>query len=139
MWIWIHFELTIVYTHTQLIEAKKFPVIFVVTPDWLWACAERWERVEELLYPLNSDVGSVRRKPPPHCTSPDLKVQFAMTAASKEESGRAAVYDRVTGKRIFRHSKTEREKSLAPLRTKNVSYYFFILPNESRIDSRLAA
>ncbi|XP_047996673.1 RNA polymerase II subunit A C-terminal domain phosphatase isoform X2 [Leguminivora glycinivorella] len=26
--------------------------LHVVTPEWLWACAERWERVDERLYPL---------------------------------------------------------------------------------------
>ncbi|XP_052743600.1 RNA polymerase II subunit A C-terminal domain phosphatase isoform X4 [Bicyclus anynana] len=26
--------------------------VHVVTPDWLWSCAERWERVDERLYPL---------------------------------------------------------------------------------------
>lgn len=26
--------------------------LHVVTPDWLWTCAERWERVDERLYPL---------------------------------------------------------------------------------------
>lgn len=26
--------------------------IHVVTPDWMWTCAERWERVDERLYPL---------------------------------------------------------------------------------------
>lgn len=26
--------------------------LHVVTPEWLWTCAERWERVDERLYPL---------------------------------------------------------------------------------------
>lgn len=26
--------------------------LHVVTPEWLWSCAERWERVDERLYPL---------------------------------------------------------------------------------------
>ncbi|XP_067363952.1 RNA polymerase II subunit A C-terminal domain phosphatase isoform X2 [Channa argus] len=27
----------------------------VVNPDWLWSCLERWERVEEQLYPLKDE------------------------------------------------------------------------------------
>lgn len=50
----------------------------IVTPDWLWSCAERWERVEEKLYPLNSK-GSKNRHPPPHCSSPEHVPNFNIT------------------------------------------------------------
>jgi len=43
----------------------------VVTPDWLWACAERWERTEERLFPLGKNA-PVTRKPPAHCSSPEI-------------------------------------------------------------------
>ncbi|RZF41409.1 hypothetical protein LSTR_LSTR000123 [Laodelphax striatellus] len=49
--------------------AKKMKHIKVVTPDWLWSCAERWERVEELLFPVSCEKTSSRH-PPPHCVSP---------------------------------------------------------------------
>ncbi|XP_076268185.1 RNA polymerase II subunit A C-terminal domain phosphatase Fcp1 [Rhynchophorus ferrugineus] len=42
----------------------------IVTPDWLWSCAERWEHVDERIFPLNSK-GSKNRHPPPHCSSPE--------------------------------------------------------------------
>lgn len=42
----------------------------IVTPDWLWACAECWEHLEEKIFPLNSK-GSKNRHPPPHCSSPE--------------------------------------------------------------------
>ncbi|KAK9736853.1 NLI interacting factor-like phosphatase [Popillia japonica] len=42
----------------------------IVTPDWLWTCAERWEHVSEVIYPLNRR-GSKNRHPPPHCSSPE--------------------------------------------------------------------
>lgn len=42
----------------------------IVTPDWLWSCAERWERVNERIFPLNNK-GSKNRHPPPHCSSPE--------------------------------------------------------------------
>lgn len=47
----------------------------IVTPDWLWACAERWTKVEEKLYTLNNK-GSKNRHPPPHCSSPEHNANF---------------------------------------------------------------
>ncbi|XP_030031791.2 RNA polymerase II subunit A C-terminal domain phosphatase isoform X2 [Manduca sexta] len=44
--------------------------LHVVTPDWLWTCAERWERVDERLYPLQRGGQSSSRRPPAHCSSP---------------------------------------------------------------------
>ncbi|XP_039759176.1 RNA polymerase II subunit A C-terminal domain phosphatase isoform X2 [Pararge aegeria] len=44
--------------------------IHVVTPEWLWTCAERWERVDERLYPLQRGGQSSARRPPAHCSSP---------------------------------------------------------------------
>ena len=37
---------------SKLLEAKKHPGVKIVSPKWLWACAEQWERVEETAYPL---------------------------------------------------------------------------------------
>ncbi len=45
--------------------------IHVVTPDWLWTCAERWERVDERLFPLTK-TSQVTLKPPSHCISTGL-------------------------------------------------------------------
>ncbi|KAL1513002.1 hypothetical protein ABEB36_002490 [Hypothenemus hampei] len=42
----------------------------IVTPDWLWCCAERWEQADERIFPLNAK-GSKNRHPPPHCSSPE--------------------------------------------------------------------
>lgn len=50
--------------------AKKNGNIKIVNPDWLWTCAERWEHVDERLFPLTSK-GRASRIPPPHCSSPD--------------------------------------------------------------------
>lgn len=47
----------------------------IVTPDWLWSCAERWSKVDERLYNL-SNKGSKNRHPPPHCSSPEHSVVF---------------------------------------------------------------
>nr|CAH0099104.1 unnamed protein product [Daphnia galeata] len=110
----------------KLIEAKKYKHIRVVTPDWLWACAERWERVEERLYPLNSEFAIVRRKPPAHCTSPDVAFQLAIAASVKEvHDAVVPYYDRVTGKRVFRQPKrSDKGKTLATSRGSNTQKRF---------------
>lgn len=52
--------------------ARKRSDIKIVTPEWLWLCAERWEHVEERLFPLRSEgCGSSSRDPPAHCSSPE--------------------------------------------------------------------
>lgn len=44
-----------------------------MTPNWLWKCAERWERVEERLFPLTKETEKkVQRVPPLHCSNPDM-------------------------------------------------------------------
>ncbi|XP_045537551.1 RNA polymerase II subunit A C-terminal domain phosphatase [Papilio machaon] len=48
-------------------KRRKF---YVVTPEWLWTCAERWERVDERLYSLQRGGQSSSRRPPAHCSSP---------------------------------------------------------------------
>ncbi|CAH2042550.1 unnamed protein product, partial [Iphiclides podalirius] len=55
---------------TRRIGEGKMNKLFVVTPDWLWTCAERWERVDERLYPLTRGGQSSSRRPPAHCSSP---------------------------------------------------------------------
>ncbi|CAG9860661.1 unnamed protein product [Phyllotreta striolata] len=47
----------------------------IVTPDWLWCCAERWEHADERIFPLNSK-GSKNRHPPPHCSSPQHTISY---------------------------------------------------------------
>lgn len=49
----------------------------IVTPDWLWACAEQWEHVDERVFPLNSK-GSKNRHPPPHCSSPEHVINYSV-------------------------------------------------------------
>ncbi|XP_033340142.2 RNA polymerase II subunit A C-terminal domain phosphatase Fcp1 isoform X1 [Megalopta genalis] len=50
--------------------AKKNGKIKIVNPDWLWTCAERWEHVDERLFPLTIKARA-SRIPPPHCSSPE--------------------------------------------------------------------
>ena len=37
---------------SKLLEARRMPGIKIVNPRWLWACAERWKKVDEELYPI---------------------------------------------------------------------------------------
>ena len=93
----------------QVVEAKKWKHVRIVTPDWLWSCAERWEHVEELLYPLSGEMTVVHRKPPAHCTSPDVALQLVMAGSSLEESkATAPVSDRSADKK-----RTDKGKTLA--------------------------
>lgn len=32
-----------------------------MNPDWLWSCLERWDKVEEQLFPLSEDYGKAPR------------------------------------------------------------------------------
>lgn len=37
-------------------QVKKHKDVHIVNPDWLWTCMDRWEWVEERLYPLSEDA-----------------------------------------------------------------------------------
>ena len=37
-------------------NALKRSKIHIVSPQWLWACAERWQHVDERLFPLIADA-----------------------------------------------------------------------------------
>ncbi|XP_077294856.1 RNA polymerase II subunit A C-terminal domain phosphatase Fcp1 [Arctopsyche grandis] len=50
-------------------SSTERPSPHTVTPAWLWCCAERWQHVEETLFPLRGGARYPRR-PPPHCGSP---------------------------------------------------------------------
>ncbi|KFB46902.1 hypothetical protein ZHAS_00014910 [Anopheles sinensis] len=67
-------------------NARKNSKINIVTPEWLWTCAERWEHVEERLYPLKASNPAKMRQPPPHCHSPEHVVNYGGgTTKSREE------------------------------------------------------
>lgn len=58
-------------TGTQKVfQAQKTKIIQIVTPEWLWTCSERWEHVDEKLYPLSTNRPRQMRQIPAHC-SPD--------------------------------------------------------------------
>lgn len=56
-------------TGTQKVyQAQKIKHIHIVTPAWLWTCAERWERVEEKLFPVTANRSHKMRHVPAHCS-----------------------------------------------------------------------
>lgn len=66
--------------------AQKFGKIKIVNPDWLWSCAERWEYVEERLFPLDPNNPSKTRNPPAHCHSPEHKSEYSFLDAIETNS-----------------------------------------------------
>lgn len=64
----------------------------LVTPDWLWTCAERWEKVDERMFPLRNAVPNTEsRNPPAHCRSPEhpepLPYQITNNVNSNQVAG----------------------------------------------------
>ena len=78
-------------------EAKKRAKnVHLVTPDWLWCCAERWERIDERLYPLYKSA-PITVKPPAHCSSPEDNASDRMAefdASTFDFSGRPKIAER---------------------------------------------
>lgn len=55
-------SLTVVSTGTEKVrQAQECRHLHVVSPDWLWSCLERWDKVEEQLFPLTEDDARVHR------------------------------------------------------------------------------
>lgn len=55
--------------------AQKNRKIKIVTPDWLWTCAERWEHVSESIFPLSNKKTDRMRKIPLHCSPERLQAK----------------------------------------------------------------
>lgn len=78
----------------KAISARKRGDIKVVTPDWLWCCAERWEHADERLFPLDPKKPSKMRQPPPHTLhSPEHGGASDKGSNSDDESGAVEVGD----------------------------------------------
>ena len=44
----------------KYVKAKKNPKIEIVSPEWLWSCAERWKHVSERLFRLTKVKENVK-------------------------------------------------------------------------------
>ncbi|KAM9340124.1 RNA polymerase II subunit A C-terminal domain phosphatase [Symphorus nematophorus] len=96
-------------------QAQGCKHLHVVNPDWLWSCLERWERVEEQLYPLKEDYSKTPRSNSPAAffDSPSsLQKHIFQPAATHHRPPPPApevrTYDSVTGKLIRRGPQVSR-------------------------------
>ncbi|XP_016355208.1 RNA polymerase II subunit A C-terminal domain phosphatase-like [Sinocyclocheilus anshuiensis] len=98
-------------------QAQGCKHLHVVNPDWLWACLERWERVEERLFPLNEDYNKSHRSNSP-AMFPDIpgsvpKPLFQGPPVQQKPLSALEMrtYDPVTGKLIRRGPQASRPPS----------------------------
>ncbi|XP_049891379.1 RNA polymerase II subunit A C-terminal domain phosphatase isoform X1 [Epinephelus moara] len=99
-------------------QAQGCKHLCVVNPDWLWSCLERWERVEEQLYPLKEDYSKTLRSNSP-AAFPDfqgsLQKHLFHPAPIQQRPPAPApeirTYDSVTGKLIRRGPQVPRPPS----------------------------
>lgn len=96
-------------------QAQGCKHLQVVNPDWLWSCLERWERVEEQLYPLKDDYSKRSRSNSPavfHESLLSLQKHVVQSAAIRHRPAAPApeirTYDPVTGKLIRRGPRASR-------------------------------
>lgn len=96
-------------------QAQGCKHLQVVNPDWLWSCLERWERVEEQLYPLKDDYSKKSRSNSPaafHENLGSLQKHIFQSAAIRHKPAPPApeirTYDPVTGKLIRRGPQVSR-------------------------------
>uniref|UniRef100_A0AAV2K8T5 RNA polymerase II subunit A C-terminal domain phosphatase n=1 Tax=Knipowitschia caucasica TaxID=637954 RepID=A0AAV2K8T5_KNICA len=90
-------------------QAQACKHLHVVNPDWLWSCLERWERVEERLYPLKEDLSRTPRSNSPAAFTDaqgslkqPLFQPMPVQARAPVPPPEVRTYDPVTGKLIRR-------------------------------------
>ncbi|XP_021243234.1 RNA polymerase II subunit A C-terminal domain phosphatase [Numida meleagris] len=93
-------------------QAQDCKDLHVVNPDWLWSCLERWDKVEEQLFPLKDDYIKTHRENSP-ATFPDTRSTFQTALFHptpihpKSQPGpEVRLYDPNTGKLIRKGSQT---------------------------------
>ncbi|XP_006913803.1 RNA polymerase II subunit A C-terminal domain phosphatase isoform X1 [Pteropus alecto] len=87
-------------------QAQECGRLHVVNPDWLWSCLERWDRVEEQLFPLSDDYGKAPREDGP-AAFPERQGALAPTLfhptpihPRAQPGPEVRIYDASTGKLI---------------------------------------
>ncbi|NXH15438.1 CTDP1 phosphatase, partial [Bucco capensis] len=93
-------------------KAQDCKDLHVVNPDWLWSCLERWDKVEEQLFPLKDDYIKTNRENSP-ATFPDTHGTFQTALFHptpihpKSQPGpEVRIYDPNTGKLIRKGTQT---------------------------------
>ncbi|XP_030644926.1 RNA polymerase II subunit A C-terminal domain phosphatase [Chanos chanos] len=99
-------------------QAQGCRHLHVVNPDWLWNCLERWEHVEEKLFPLKDDYAKSQRSNSP-AVFPDTHGAFPSPLFHPAPihpkpllpAPEIRTYDPVTGKLIRRGPQASRPPS----------------------------
>ncbi|KAM3858621.1 RNA polymerase II subunit A C-terminal domain phosphatase [Diretmus argenteus] len=99
-------------------QAQGCKHLYVVSPDWLWSCLERWERVEEQLYPIKEDYSKTPRSNSP-ASFPDIQGPLQKPIYHPAPihhrppplAPEVRIYDPVTGKLIRRGPQASRPPS----------------------------
>lgn len=88
--------------------AQKSGSAFLVTPEWLWTCGDRWEHVDERLFPLTEESQAILPTKPDVPSLPPVGTE-AVKRKNDTPVEEVYVYDRVTGKRVLpgKRQKTE--------------------------------
>lgn len=112
-------------------QALNCKSLHVVNPDWLWSCLERWEKVEEQLFPLKEDYLKSQRTISP-TTFPDIYSAFQTPLFHptpihpKTQPGpEVRQYDPVTGKLIWKAAQSSNQSQYiqAPCPSLNVAVH----------------
>ncbi|XP_076335353.1 RNA polymerase II subunit A C-terminal domain phosphatase-like [Tachypleus tridentatus] len=87
-------------------RAKRMKGVEIVTPTWLWCCNERWEKVNEKLFPLTKDsnykINPISQNTLNEMRFLDVQSQYFNKATKivHPDLEDCPVYDPVTGKRV---------------------------------------
>ncbi|XP_021785925.2 RNA polymerase II subunit A C-terminal domain phosphatase isoform X4 [Papio anubis] len=90
----------------KVLQAQECGHLHVVNPDWLWSCLERWDKVEEQLFPLRDDHTKAQRESSPAAFPdregvPPTTLFHPMPVLPKAQPGpEVRIYDSNTGKLI---------------------------------------
>ena len=68
--------------------ASRQKSVWIVNPDWVWTCADRWEWVDERLYPLNDETSArfLSRDSPDPTAKPPRKKNAAHNGRKTEQT-----------------------------------------------------
>ncbi|XP_062385084.1 RNA polymerase II subunit A C-terminal domain phosphatase isoform X2 [Sardina pilchardus] len=97
-------------------QAMRCKHLYVVNPDWLWGCLERWEKVEEQLYPIKEDYSKAPRSNSPAffpdaLCAPPLHPAPQQDPTPRPPPPEVRTYDPVTGKLIRRGPQAHHQPS----------------------------
>lgn len=87
-------------------QAQECKHLHVVSPDWLWSCLERWDKVEEQLFPLIDDDTRTHRDNSPavfpdrHSVLPTALFHPTPIHSKAHPGPEVRIYDSNTGKLI---------------------------------------